>query len=190
VSVGSGRPAQRGCYRYLVAGRQETYTADLLEWQTLGLLPSESHASRLRQSMALSIAFDSSWGSGLDPSHKSIPAWQKCILTRCPVSNPSSTRPDQLNLRWWVSFLNGRLQPRGLLPRALSGADTSVNAGRLLAGNEYLFPAEVWPITGSAPRAPYRPRCGCGSHIGSSVRRARSPARLGHRHTPSGGESE
>ena len=31
------RSAQRGCYRYLVAGRQETYTADLLKWQTPNL---------------------------------------------------------------------------------------------------------------------------------------------------------
>ena len=33
------------------------------------------------------------------PPRKSIPAWQKCLLTCCPVSNPSSTRPYQLNLR-------------------------------------------------------------------------------------------
>jgi hypothetical protein len=31
--------------------------------------------------------------------HKPIPAWQKCLLTCCPASNPSSIRPDQLDPR-------------------------------------------------------------------------------------------
>ena len=174
---------------YLSGGNyiMEMGSTDLLKWVCCHLSWMPHDQDNNRHCLLCSIRHGSLvW----IPHCKSIPAWQKCLLPSRPASNPSSTRPDQLNLRLWVSFLNGRLQPRGLLPRALSGADTSVNAGRLLAGNEYLFPAEVWPITGSAPRAPYRPRCGCGSHIGSSVRRARSPARLGHRHTPSGGESE
>jgi len=37
------------------------------------------------------------------PPHKSVPAWQKCLLTCCPAGNPPGTRPDQLNL-WLGQF--------------------------------------------------------------------------------------
>jgi len=48
------------------------------------------------------------WSLVWIPPHKSIPAWQKSLFTCCPVSNPSSICPDQLNLRQRVIFLNGR----------------------------------------------------------------------------------
>jgi hypothetical protein len=59
---------------------------------------TRSIVHQLRQSLAWSIVFDSSWGLVWVPHCKPIPAWQKCLLKCCPGSSPSSISSDQLNL--------------------------------------------------------------------------------------------
>lgn len=85
------RSAQRGCYRYLVAGRQETYTADLLKWQTPNL--GNNILGRPKVTMPVDTA----------PSSTSTPA-----KTR-PLRALSSHRPiEQLTERSFKNFIENR----------------------------------------------------------------------------------